>query len=148
MNGISFINAEHEDSFYLFLKQFDVNPNDTEKTALFYLLSLSADCRSHISDLYNRETRCVKNDALHHGWVTSSSARLIRLAFNLFCGSTPTSLIESDDKYDNLYYSSGEFAHDWHEVYASLPVNVFCDAEYGPYFINALKLRFPYLQED
>ena len=148
MYDIDFRGAEHEDSFYLFLKQFDVNPSDTERVSLFYLLSLSEDCRNNITDLYDRENRCINIDALHHGWVTSSDTRIIRLAFNLFNGGVPTALEESSDTDDNLYYKNGQFAYDANELLKSLPVNIFCDAEYGKYFVNALKLRFPDLQDD
>ena len=32
----------------------------------------------------------VKPECLEEGWITSESARVVRMAFNLFCNGTPS----------------------------------------------------------
>jgi len=68
-------------------------------------------------------------DAINAGWQTSGSMRVTRLAFNLFTDCAATAY--SDDDYPDVvelkYYSVSD---------------IFC-CEYAPYFIEAIKLRYP-----
>ncbi len=132
----------HEEAFYQYMLAYSIRQTDPERVALIYALTITADCRKHMADLYDPEEGCVKGDAIHHGWVTGSDARAIRLAFNLFNGFVPTALQESDDKYDNIYNHSGDFEYDGSEVRKSLPCEIFADGIVAEYFLEAVRIRF------
>ncbi|MCR5837182.1 MAG: DUF6075 family protein [Lachnospiraceae bacterium] len=138
---IIFNGKEHETTFYTWMKSIGGNFGDSERVALFYVLSITDDCRNHIDDLYNFNSHCVKPGALHHGWITSSDTRTIRLAFNLFNGKVPTALEESSESSDNLYNKEGEFEYDKSELLGSTPSSIFCDS-LAIYFVQGLKLRY------
>lgn len=89
--------------------------------ALIYTLGINEDTRSHINEIYDFSTRCIKLNSLKAGWVTSSDLRVLRLAFNLFTDCVP----ESTHK----------------ERYAVGEVFNYGDAEY---FFQAIKLRYNY----
>lgn len=139
---IIFNGKEHEDAFYSFMARYNIRPEDDERVALFYVLTITEDCRRNFTDCYNAEERCVKLDALHHGWVTGSDARAIRLAFNLFNAAVPTALIESEDKSDNLYDYRGDFEYNRRELLESTPCSIFCDGSIGKYLMEGLKMRY------
>ena len=44
---------------------------------------------------------------MQQGWVTSTDARAIRLAFNLFNGAVPTALNKSEDEWDTYMTGRG-----------------------------------------
>lgn len=137
-----FNGTEHEAYFNKYIEQFGIRSGDNERVALIYTLTITADCRKHTTDLYNAEEGCVKGDAIHHGWVTGSDARAIRLAFNLFNGFVPTALTESEDKSDNLYDYQDNFEYDGAEVRKSLPCEIFADGSVAEYFLEAVRIRF------
>ena len=137
-----FNGKEHENAFFNYLKKFDISPNDSERVALIYILTITEDCRDGILDCYDPEERRVKQDALKHEWVTGTDARAIRLAFNLFNGGVPTSKLENDDKSKNLYDQHGEFAYDEAELLASTPCSIFAYGGIAEYLIQGIKLRF------
>lgn len=103
---------------------------DCYHEALFYTLGISADCRKHVKQIYDFSTGCIKLDCLKNGWITSSSARTIRLAFNLFNNGAPTVYAIEDDKEKLSEYGS------------YTPAELFC-CSYAPYFLEAIKLRYP-----
>ncbi len=63
--------------------------------------------------------RLIKPGALHEGWQTGGSARLTRLAFNLWNG----------------YVEKGEES-------LSTPYEMF-DCGYAPYFYEAIRIKYP-----
>lgn len=65
------------------------------------------------------EERLIKPKALHEGWQTGGSARLTRLAFNLWNG----------------YVEKGEES-------LSTPYEMF-DCGYAPYFYEAIRMKYP-----
>ena len=66
-----------------------------------------------------RKERLIKPGALHEGWQTGGSARLTRLAFNLWNG----------------YVEKGEES-------LSTPYEMF-DCGYAPYFYEAIRIKYP-----
>lgn len=76
--------------------------------ALIYCLGISADTRNNIKQIFNINTDCINTDCLREGWITSGSAKAVRLAFNLYCNSAP-SVFEHDDVEEQIdeyrYYS-------------------------------------------
>lgn len=145
MSDILFCNDDHKKYFYGLMDKYDISIKDDERAALFYILTITEDCRRNFLDCYNPETGGVKPNALNHGWVTSSDARAIRLAFNLFNDGVPTAWGKSTDKKDNLYNSRREFAYNGKELLNSTPCSIFCDYCIGKYLLEGVKLRFKWL---
>lgn len=115
--SIQFFDPRHAAAYYQLLCR--AQRNDRYHAALFYLLSLCPDCRTHIANLYDFAARGICPDALVQGWQTSTSYRVCLLAFNLFNGYAPA-----------------------RDPGSCTPENLFC-CEYAPYFTQALKLRYP-----
>ena len=87
---MEFIDDKHKDFTYRCLERCGDGRNyskDCEYVSLFYTLGLTRDCREHIDNLFDFESRCVKWAALTEPWVSGADARVIRLAFNLFTGT-------------------------------------------------------------
>ena len=55
-------------------------------TCLLY----TSDTRNHVERMFDFKERLIKPGALHEGWQTGGSARLTRLAFNLWNGYVET----------------------------------------------------------
>ena len=64
--------------------------------ALCYCLGINKDTRRNVDRIYNFKTGCVKPECLHEGWQTSGSAKVVRIAFNLYCNGTPSVDDEQD----------------------------------------------------
>ena len=142
MSDILFNGKDHENYFYGLMQKFNIDIKDDERVALFYVLTITEDCRNNFLDCYDPEDRCVRKGALHHGWVTGSDARAIRLAFNLFNGGVPTALEENENKADNLYDYKGDFQYDKTELLKSTPCSIFGDGNIGKYLMEGLKMRY------
>ena len=117
---IIFKSSEHELFYNEMLAKCTYQ--DCYHRALMYTLGINEDTRRHINEIYDFGERCVKvASSLKAGWITSGTARALRLAFNLFLDEVP-------EKGSRDRYSVGEiFNHG--------------DAEY---FFQAIKLRFEY----
>lgn len=85
---INFISEAHEKFYYEKLKK--VQYQDVYHKALCYCLGISDDTRRNINNIYDFKTGCVKTECLHEGWQTSGSMKVVRMAFNLYCNSTPS----------------------------------------------------------
>ena len=64
--------------------------------ALCYCLGINEDTRRNVDRVYNVKTGCVKPECLHEGWQTNGSAKVVRIAFNLYCNGTPSVDDEQD----------------------------------------------------
>mgnify|MGYP004453827209 CR=1 FL=1 len=79
-------------------KQFVMNcilkagQDDIYHIALFYVLGLSEDCKRNVDTLYDWKSNCVKKLGKKSGWITSTSLKIIRLAYNLFSDGCPTAV--------------------------------------------------------
>ena len=81
------------------------------------------------SDFYDFEEDFIKTECLGEGWITSGSARVVRMAFNLFCNGTPSVYaLEGDAKVKECRKYTVE--------------DLFC-CEYAVYFWEAVKVRYP-----
>lgn len=128
MCNIKFKNLEHE-NFYsenLPLAGYE----DGYHRALIYLLGVSEETRTHFKQIYNIETGCIKSECLYEEWTTGSGRKIMRLAFNLYTGWTPTIRAFSDER-EKLEECS-RYSID----------ELFC-CDYAPYFWEAIKLRYP-----
>lgn len=104
--------------------------DDTYHRALVYLLGLTEDTRNHIESIFDFRADCVKHECLRSAWITSSNARIIRFAFNLYnCGAPSCWNLEGEDKFSEAKeYFPTSFFH--------------CD--FAPYYWEALKIRYPH----
>lgn len=80
-----FVSDEHK-QFYK--DHADIVNHELYDAALVYTLGISPSCREHFDRLYNHNQYCIIPAGLYEGWQTGSSARVTRLAFNLFTGET------------------------------------------------------------
>ena len=98
-------------------------------SALVYCLGISGDTRRNIGRIFDFEKGSVKSKCLEEGWITSGSARVVRMAFNLFCNGTPSAYaLEGDEKVKECQRYTVE--------------DLFC-CEYAVYFWEAVRLRYP-----
>ena len=125
---ITFNGKEHENFFYGMLAKCD--NYDVYHQALAYCLGISDDVRRNIGDIYDFSTECIKPKCLHHGWITSGSAKIVRMAFNLYCNSMP-SVDDMKTKDEKLRECATYTAEE-----------LFC-CSYAKYFWEAIKLRYP-----
>lgn len=91
---MKFVSEEHKE---FFMSNSDITSRGKEYAALIYTLGINADCREHLSRLYDKESRCVNPAALCDGWQTGGSVALTRLAFHLFTGGAPGEEEKSTD---------------------------------------------------
>lgn len=122
---LAFNGIEHQ-AFYEKHKSNDIYHN-----CLWYLIGVSNITRSHVSDLYDFDNRCIRPEALHAGWQTSATQALTRLAFDLYHGDPVLPKPEMDteclEKELTLYSISNIFSR----------LN-----EWMLYAMNAISLRF------
>ena len=125
--AITFRNQEHE-MFYRSCLQ-KCRQQDVYHKALVYCLGISGDTRRNIGRIFDFEKGSVKSKCLEEGWITSGSARVVRMAFNLFCNGTPSAYaLEGDEKVKECQRYTVE--------------DLFC-CEYAVYFWEAVRLRYP-----
>ena len=125
-----FKNKDHELNYDFLLQTMDrVTSN---RQAVAYLLALDLICFEHCRELYDFHEEKTISEGLDKAWHTSASRRTTRLAFNLFNG----------------YFSDGETyigSDGYEELLPSrfyTPYTFFgCDD--APYYVEALKIRFP-----
>lgn len=83
---------------------------DSYHRALIYAAGICEDTRNHFSEIYDFSTRCIRWECLSAGWITGTSARILRLAFNLFTGATSENDEEGDYTVDALFgYSETKY---------------------------------------
>jgi hypothetical protein len=104
MEQLSFSTSIHKTQFQNLLKEDNTYPSDTERIALFYIISGNNDLyrkRSYIYDFRNHGIKkCLQNDGVD---FSSGMKSLIRLGFNLYNGyednsTSPASLFYSLDE--------------------------------------------------
>ena len=122
---IRFVDDSHKD-FYISHCQ-KLRP-DTYLRSLIYTLGMCRDTRRNFMRIFDAGSRCINPETIREPWQTRTSLKVTRLAFQLFTGRTPTALLDSVDYYDECSrYCVSE---------------IFC-CSYAPYFVEAIKLRFP-----
>ncbi len=120
---MKFANQDHEKSYNNQLERCNIISGDAERKALIYLLTLTDDLRNHFDDCYKTDSRLINSDVINSSWVTSTDAKIIRLAFNLFNWGTPT--VAKGDNSENY-----------------LPINIFNVVEYQEFLFEAIRIRF------
>lgn len=127
-NTITFKNEDHENFYWDYLAK--CRCQDVYHKALVYCLGIDNDTRGAVNQIYDFKTGCVKTECLHKGWITSGSAKIVRMAFNLYCNATP-SVNDYEDIDDQLKESKRYTVED-----------LFC-CGYARYFWEAIKIRYP-----
>lgn len=127
-SNIMFISEAHKKFFYE--KMAEVRFQDAYHKALCYCLGINADTRRNVDRIYDFKKGCVKTECLQEGWQTSGSAKVVRMAFNLYCNAAP-SVDDYENTEDQLDECSCYFADD-----------LFCCA-YAPFFWQAIQIRYP-----
>ena len=125
---IVFISEAHEKFYYEQLNR--VRYQDVYHKTLCYCLGISDDTRRNINSIYDFKSGCVKTECLHEGWQTSGSMKVVRMAFNLYCKSTPS----VDD-----YKDAEEQVNECNRYTVE---DLFCCA-YAPFFWQAVQIRYP-----
>lgn len=125
---ITFKNKEHEKFYNDYLPK--CRYQDVYHKALVYCLGISEDTRRNIKRIYDFKSGFVLTECLQEGWITSGSARIVRMAFNLYCNSTP-SVNDYEDTEEQLKESGCYTVED-----------LFC-CGYARYFWEAIKIRYP-----
>ena len=126
-------NFESRAHYELFEEKIAQLQPDCYLKSLIYTLGICHETREHWHTLYDEARREINPDAIRSSWQTSGSIRVTRLAFHLFTNSMPT--VNSCDKQNRQIRDCAEC-----EGYSI--VELFCDGQ-APYFIEAIKLRFP-----
>lgn len=125
---ITFKNEQHENFYKTYLPE--CRYQDVYHQALVYCLGVDESTRSNVKAIYDFKTGNVKTDCLHQGWITSGSARVIRIAYNLYNNGTP-SVYDYDDLEEQLK-----------ECRCYTVEDLFC-CGYARYFWEAIKIRYP-----
>ena len=126
--NVTFRDEEHKKFFLTYLPK--CRYGDAYHAALVYCLGIDADTRRNIKTIYDFKTGCVKTECLHNGWITSGSAKVVRMAFNLYNNGTP-SVYDYDDAEEQLT-----------ECKLYTVEDLFC-CGYAKYFWQAVKVRYP-----
>ena len=126
---ITFKNKEHEKFYLKYLSQ--CRYEDVYHKALVYCLGIDPDTRNHVKEIYDFKSGSVKSECLHKGWITSGSAKIVRMAFNLYCNGTP-SAYEYEDGSDEQVQECKRYSVE----------DLFC-CGYARFFWEAIKVRYP-----
>ncbi len=123
----TFKNQEHE-MFYMNC-MLKCKRKDVYHKALVYCLGISGDTRRNVERIFDFEKGSIKTECLEEEWITSGSAKVVRMAFNLFCNGTPSAYtLEGEEKVKECQRYTVE--------------DLFC-CEYAVYFWEAVKVRYP-----
>ena len=124
-----FASEEHEKFYHEKVKQWRYQ--DCYHKSLIYILGILEDTRNHLSQIYDIESGYIKPECLRQDWWASSSARAIRLAFNLYTGKTPS--VDYFDSSDEQLNECSEYS-----------VNDIFSCDIAVYFWEGIKLRFDF----
>ena len=125
-----FKNKAHEVNYHSLLQEMKrTTPN---RQAVAYLLALDPICFEHCRELYDFYGGHTIPEGLDKAWHTSASRRTTRLAFNLYNGwCTDGETYIGPDGYEELLPS---------RFYTP---SAFFGCEDAPYYVEAIKIRFP-----
>ena len=120
MNAIIFANAEHKKKYISLLQRVGENykSDNVEIKAAMYLLALIG---KNENTLFDFKEMCIKPDGINAAWQTGTTLRASRLMFVLWNGFPS----ENEQANNSIY-------------------NIFGYTEWDKYFIEAIKIRYPY----
>jgi len=125
-NNVLFADKGH---FEFFTEQTNRLKPDRYLKALIYTPGICPDTRRRFESLYDAKGRCIVPEEINAGWQTSGSMKATRLAFQLFSDAAPSAHLApgSPDFEECARYSVSD---------------IFC-CGYAPYFVEAIKIRYP-----
>lgn len=126
---VTFKNKQHEEFYQTYLSK--CRYEDVYHKALVYCLAMDEDTRTHIKSIYDFRTGCVRTECLQEGWITSGSAKIVRMAFNLYCNGTPSANDYKDGSEEQI-----------RELKCYSVEDLFCTG-YARFFWEAIKIRYP-----
>ena len=123
MENIIFESAAHEKKYFDLLHRAEItaDSHNPELKAVLYLLAL---IRRNENSLYDFKENVIKPESIGEPWQTGNTARATRLMFILWNGYNA----EPDQSQNSIY-------------------NIFGYSEWDKYYIQALKIRYPYTTE-
>ena len=124
---IKFRSTKHKKRFCSILSR--IKNNDPYHLSAAYLMALANLCPE---DVFNFENDWIIHEGLYKGWQTSSSRRATRLMFNLWNGCYRDLAADAPER-TSSYYTVDEIMYDY---------------EYFPWFIEAIRIRFEWIDYD
>ena len=128
MEKLKFKNEKHREFYEENVKRFGA---DEYLESLIYLVGLSSTTRKQWSEIYQEEYKMIKPEVLKEPWQTGTSLKILRLGFQLY----------TDKTISDTNFETGEY--DINECRRYSVSDIFC-CEYAPFFIEALKIRYPW----
>lgn len=119
---MKFKNEDHKRFYMDCMLEAHASDDDVYRSALFYTLGLSETTRRIINDLYDWKNGCIIPSGIYNPAQTGSSAKLTRLAFNLFTDCIPE---DSSEAISEAY----------------TPVSIF-SSSLMPWMLEAVRIRF------
>ena len=125
---MEFIDKEHE----LFWKEKSLvlqkhGTTSSYYKALIYTLGICETTRNNFNKIFNIENGEININSINEPYQTTTSEKVTRMAFSLFNGCNYDS--EKD-------IEKGKISKSYN------PSNIFC-CSYAPYFVEALKIKYP-----
>ena len=125
--GEIYIDGQHKEFYSHYVQKYGYR--EPYHKALLYCLGIDGTTRKHIQDIYNFDTGSIKTECLHEGWQTSSSKKVIRLAFNLYTDKA-VSVYDYENQNEQLQ-ECGRYS----------VAEIMC-CGYVRYFLEAVKIRY------
>ncbi len=122
---LNYIDREHEEFYQRKIREYE--NADCYHKALIYTLGICETTREHFNEIFGKNKE-LNFDSLQSPWQTSTSEKVVRMAFSLWNSS---SMYESEKD-----ATEGNISNEYN------PSNIFC-CSYAPYFYEAIKLRYP-----
>ena len=122
---MKFIELEHKKFYEQKLKE--IGSNDIYRQALIYILGICETTREHFDDIINLKEGLINRNSLQAPYQTGTSAKVTRMAFNLWNSCNYDSDEDLKNGQVSTYYN---------------PTEIF-SCSYAPYFWEAIKIRFP-----
>ena len=127
---IRFEDDEHEHKFDEICRK--MKHLDCYHLSLAYLLSLDKVLREHTDEVFDFQEDGIKREGLHKAFQTGTSMKTTRLAFNLWNGC-----YDDGETYTNKDGYETELPSSYYT-----PDQIFNNAEYAPYYWQAIQIRF------
>lgn len=126
--NLKFINSEHQKFYEEKLEEIGKTKRiDSYYRSLIYTLGVCETTRNNFNKIFNIKDEAINIDSICAGWQTTTSAKVTRMAFSLWC----TCMYDSEENIEKEIKSN--------EYNVS---EIFC-CGYAPYFFEAIKIRYP-----
>ena len=116
-----FRNDQHRQRYALALQRMP--SADEYHKPLAYLIALDDICSAHAAEIYDDAADSIKPEVLRASWMTGTTGKTVRLAFNLWNG---------------FCYADADADEPCSDY---TPESIFC-TDYLPFFLEAIRLRY------